>query len=250
MAAALPADVAFSHVTAARLLDLPTPRAWQAGEPVQVMRATGTPLVVRDGCVGHRGLESRGVLVHRGVRVVDPLNTLADLVGWALADLVGWALDDLVAVADVVAARFPDAWVEHMPRVISRRRGGRGVARLRQAVALARPASASAWESKARVAFGLWGLPEPELNVDVRDGDGRWLARPDFVWRAAHVVAEYDGDQHRTDRRAWQYERERRAGLEDAGWAYVELTALTLTQPDLRERLRRRLQAYLTARCA
>jgi very-short-patch-repair endonuclease len=59
------------------------------------------------------------------------------------------------------------------------------------------------------------------------------------------VVGEYDGDQHRTDRRAWQYERERRAGLEDEGWTYVEMTSLSLSSTSRRRALRDRLGRLL-----
>jgi very-short-patch-repair endonuclease len=68
------------------------------------------------------------------------------------------------------------------------------------------------------------------------------VARPDVLWRSGRVVGEYDGDQHRTDRTAWQYERERRAGIEDEGWTYVELTSLSFTG----ERECRALRARLT----
>jgi hypothetical protein len=59
------------------------------------------------------------------------------------------------------------------------------------------------------------------------------------------VLAEYDGDQHRTDRRAWQYERDPRARLEDDGWRYVELTAISLTSGSHRRSLVARLERYL-----
>lgn len=81
--------------------------------------------------------------------------------------------------------------------------------------------------------------------MDVHSSDGLWLARPDFLWRARRVVGEYDGDQHRTDRAQWQYERERRARLEDAGFTYVEMTSLSLTSPRHRDALRERLTRLL-----
>ena len=91
----------------------------------------------------------------------------------------------------------------------------------------------------------MWGLPDPELNIDLCTGDGRWLARPDFLWRDRKVVGEYDGDQHRTNRSRWQYERERRARIEDAGFTYVEMTSLSLVSSRHREALRQRLVRLL-----
>ncbi len=167
--------------------------------------------------------------------------------GWdTWADLsTTLTVDDLVVLGDALLPPRGfgcrgDAW-----ETAASRTGRRGVRRLRAAAALVRAGSASAWESRARVVFSVAGLPEPELNVDLFTDDGHWLARPDFVWRRWRVVGEYDGDQHRTDRRAWQYERERRARLEDDGWHYVEMTSLSLTSPPHRADLLRRLSDLL-----
>lgn len=237
-ALALPDDVAFSHLTAARLLGLPTPRPWRVTEPLDVMRRSHRPPIERHGTAPHGGLELRSTLEAHGVLVTDPADTWLDL-----ASIL--ALDDLVAVGDALLTADLGLRHKDLARAVADRRG-RGTRRLREALALVRLGSASAWESKARVAFHEWGLPEPELNVEVHASDGRWLARPDFLWRAQRVVGEYDGDQHRTDRRAWQYERERRGRLEDDGWTYVELTSLSLASRPHREALRTRLTRLLT----
>ncbi|KGN30821.1 hypothetical protein N798_09935 [Knoellia flava TL1] len=232
----LPRPFAFSHETAARLFGLPVPRPWKAGQPLHVMRPTGTPLVVRAGITSHRGLERRYTEFARALPVTDPLETWADLAG-TLAE------DDVLAVADALLAQGL-ARPKDLERAAADRRT-KGCGALRRCAAAARPGAASPWESKARHTFITWGLPEPELNVDVRSSDGRWLARPDFLWRARRVVGEYDGDQHRTDRAQWQYERERRARLEDAGFTYVEMTSLSLTSPRHRDALRERLTRLL-----
>lgn len=233
----LPDDVAFSHVTAARLLGLPTPRPWHPTEPLDVMRHTARPRLERAGVRSHRGLERRWVIEAQGVLVTGPADTWADL-------SCVLALDDLVAVGDALLGPHHGLRPKDLRR-FAEDRAGRGARRLREAARLVRAGAASPWESKARVAFHQWGLPEPELNLDLYAACGRWLARPDFVWRARRVVGEYDGDQHRTDRRAWQYERERRAGLEDDGWTYVEMTSLSLSSPPRRRALRDRLSRLL-----
>jgi len=235
-AAVLPQPFAFSHLTAARLLDLPLPRPWLPREPVHVMRPTGTPLLERAGVASHRGLERRYTSSVDGLPVTDLLETWADL-ACSLAE------DDLLAIADVLLARDL-ARPKDLERTAADRRTP-GSPALRRSATMARPGAASAWESKARHAFLTWGLPEPELNVDVFALDGSWLARPDFLWRRRKVVAEYDGDQHRTNRSRWQYERERRAGLEDAGFTYVELTSLSLTSRQHKQALRERLARLL-----
>src|SRR5687768_2338392 len=199
---ALPDDVAFSHLTAARLLGLPTPRRWTPEEPLDVMRRTDLPRVERGGVRPHRGLERRWTArTAEGLVVTGAVHTWADL-------SPALALDDLVAVGDALLRKPHWIPAKELERAACDR-DGRGAVRLREALALVRPGSRSAWESKARVAFHQWGLPEPELNVDVFSEAGVWLACPDFVWRRQRVIGEYDGDQHRTDRAAWQYERER-----------------------------------------
>lgn len=239
MALALPSDCCFSHLTAARLHGLPTPRLWDPQEPVHVMRRTGTPPVERRGVRSHRGAERRRLVMVEGVRVTHPADTWADLSAVL-------PLDDLVAMGDALL-QAPHQLERVELHQAARSRRGPGAPRLRHATSLVRPGSASPWESKARVAFAQWGLPEPELNVDLYAGSGLWLARPDFVWRGKRVVGEYDGDQHRTDRTAWQYERERRARLEDEGWVYVELTSASLRHPTHRAALRSRLTRLLLA---
>lgn len=234
---ALPADTAFSHLTAARLLGLPAPRPWQPAEPLDVMRPTARSRLTRAGVRSHRGLERRWVIEAQGVLVTDPADTWADLSSML-------ALDDLVAMGDALLRVEQGVPRKDLDRA-AEDHSGRGAPRLRQAAGLVRAGAASAWESKARVAFHHWGLPEPELNVDLYAASGRWLARPDFLWRSRRVVGEYDGDQHRSDRRTWQYERERRAGLEDEGWTYVEMTSLSLTSAPRRRALRARLSRLL-----
>ena len=168
-ALALPDDVAFSHVTAARLLELPTPHPWHPTEQLHVMRRSDRPPIERRGTVPHRGLERRSTVLVDGLLLTDPVDTWCDL-----ASLL--PLDDLVAAGDALLAERHGLRPKDLARAVADRRG-RGVRPLRQALALVRVGSASPWESKARVAFSLWGLPEPELNVDLWAED-RELARP------------------------------------------------------------------------
>ncbi len=174
--------------------------------------------------------------VHR-VRVVSPVDTWGDLAGV-------WSPEDLLAAADVLLRRGL-ATAPALVTCAEHRRGRRHAADLRTVAVLARAGAASPAESRARHAFWSWGLPEPELNVPVLDAEGGWLATSDFLWRAQRVVGEYDGDIHRTDRRTWQKDRERRAALEDAGYRYVEMAATTFRQVHHREALRLRLVRLL-----
>jgi hypothetical protein len=132
--------------------------------------------------------------------------------------------------------------------VVETRRGGRGVAALRDALPLLRVGSASPQETRARLFFGEIGLPEPELNADVISSEGLWLGRVDFLWREARVIVEYEGDQHRTDRRQWQHDIMRVRDLEDDGWRVVRITSRDLSDRSARTALARRLQRLLLGR--
>ena len=48
---------------------------------------------------------------------------------------------------------------------------------------------------EARSLFMMWahGIPAPELQVEIVDGDGRVIARTDFAWSGYQHVGEFDG---------------------------------------------------------
>lgn len=234
--AVLPPDIAFSHDTAAELWGLPLPARGAAPDlPVHVIRPIHRPPVVRRGVVSHKGIGTRDIAEVEGLPVTTVVDTWCDLAA-------SWSRAALVAAGDVLVREHGD---EHLRELVSDLRGCRGVRTMRELLPLLRARSASPTESRARLVFHDAGLPEPELNVEIVDDVGVWLATPDFTWRAQKVVGEYDGDQHRTDRTAWQYERDRRARLEDHGWTYVEMTYIHLVDPARREQLVRRLAAHL-----
>ena len=216
----LPAGSAFSHVTAARLLGLPLPRRWSPTEPLDVMNLTTAPLFRRAGCSGHRGLESRRVIQRNGLSIVSPEDTWCDL-----ATLNDLNLDDLIVLGDAVVHYQHGIPLARLAEAAGWRRGGRGRKLMAEALPQLRPRNNSPMETSARLLFLRGGLPEPELNVVINDSDsGQWLSDSDFVWRREKVVAEFDGDHHRTDRTQWQNDVARRENLQDDGWAFMQLT--------------------------
>jgi len=104
---------------------------------------------------------------------------------------------------------------------------------------------AVAWSRSARLWFARGGLPEPELNAAILDDAGEWLAFGDLVWRERRVVAEFDGDYHRTDRGQWPIDVARRESVQEAGWTYLQLTARMVTVPVYADRLVARLRRLL-----
>ena len=216
----LPVGSAFSHLTAARMLGLPVPSRWEPTEPLHVMTVTAAPLIRRAGCGGHRGLESRRVVRRKGLRVVSPEDTWCDLAATRCLDP-----DELIVLGDEVVHYRRGISLARLTAAISSRRGGRGSRLMAEALPQLRPRNNSPMETRARLLFLRGGLPEPELNVVINDQEsGQWLSDSDFVWRQRRVVAEFDGDHHRTDRAQWQNDVARRENLQDDGWAFVQLT--------------------------
>jgi hypothetical protein len=229
-ALALPADSAFSHVTAAQLWGLTLPPRLARQTRLDVIRASGRGRVARHGCCGHRGLEIRQVDVLQGVRVV----ALPDL--WCdLGAFVGRGLDvdDLVVIGDEVVRRLdglaPAGSVVSTGRTalltaLSRRGHHRGKRSLDEAARLVRPGVRSPMETRARLMFHRAGFPEPLVNHPVHTAPGEWLLEGDLVWRDQRVIGEYQGAVHAPIARR-SSDAHRRGLAEDAGWRMLEIFA-------------------------
>ena len=237
----LPLGSAFSHLTAARLLGLPAPGRWAPAEPLDVMNVTAAAKIRRVGCHGHRGLESRRVVQRKDLRVVSPEDTWCDLAATGTLNL-----DELIVLGDAVVHYRRGIPYRQLVEAVSRRRGGRGRRLMVEALPQLRPRSNSPMETRARLLFLRGGLPEPELNVVINDqASGQWLSDSDFVWREQRVVAEFDGDHHRTDRQQWQNDVARRENLQDDGWAFVQLTYASVMLYPRNQATLRRLRTLL-----
>ena len=234
MALLVPSQMAFSHVTAARLYGLPVPGArTPLGMPVD------EPLDVTCSLRAPRGGRVRGHHADLGddVRDVDGLRVTSGARTWAdLAPLL--CLDDLVVLGDATVHRGFATLVELSARAA--RAGRRGSRRMRAAISLLEPRSDSPPETRLRLLLVRAGLPRPVANRDVLV-DGAWLARPDLSYPQLRIAIEYDGDHHRTSRAQWQRDIGRRRVLEDAGWLLIVVTADDLNRRphEIVERVRR-----------
>lgn len=108
--------------------------------------------------------------------------------------------------------------------------GRRGIVAVRELVALADARSESPMESEARLAMIDGGLPTPELQYEVVDGNGE-LPRLDFAWPDVHVAVEYDGVDWHSGPEAMRRDRRRSAALLDVGW-----TVIAIVFDDVRQR--------------
>jgi predicted transcriptional regulator of viral defense system len=101
----------------------------------------------------------------------------------------------------------------------------RGAARARQVLDFADGRSESALESVARVRFAQFGIPPPDLQVNIRGAAG-FIGRVDFCWHQYRTIAEADGAAKYADntvgRARAQLARDEK--LHDAGWATCHFT--------------------------
>ena len=229
-----------SHESAATLWGAPLPLVLHDGLPIDGrtlpvhVSTFGTASLVRtSGVQAHRArTETTDVRMLDGVCVSSPASTWASLGTLPLVDLVALG-DHLCRVWRRGPGRpQPErpalTTVEDLRRAIA---SGRriGVGRLRKAIELVREDSWSPRESALRCRIVLAGLPEPELNHDVYDASGRFLACVDLAYPAQRIAVEYHGVVHHS---RYAQDVERVARLRAAGWIVIEVTASLFADND------------------
>jgi very-short-patch-repair endonuclease len=225
----LPDGVALSHTSAL---------AWygvQLGPAVPLHFATNRPIRVKRPEVRvHRFAGELLARVVRGMPILDPSRTFIDC-GTVLSYprmlaagdwLCAQGFTDPASLAEACAASHLD-----------------GVQRARAVARWIRPGAESVRESMTRWHLVSRGLPEPEINIDILDRHGTFLARGDLPYPRYKVLVEYDGWYHERD--AIQRDRDvlRREALDRAGWSVV-----VITSSDSGERIAFRTFAALAAR--
>jgi hypothetical protein len=100
-----------------------------------------------------------------------------------------------------------------------------GLRRLETALELVDAGSQSPRESYLRLLLIDAGLPRPQTQIPVLGVDRIPVAYLDLGWEDWMVAVEYDGDQHRTDRRQYVKDIRRLEMLERMGWIVVRVVA-------------------------
>lgn len=176
----LGASALFSHVSAAVIHGLPLLNRRLA--EVSVVRAGG----------GHGGVSTtlharRAVIAPpdatevRGLPVTSLARTTADLVRIL-------PFPEAVMLADAALRKGVDR-----DELLERTASGRGCRMARRALEFADARSESAGESLSRVRIHNLGLPAPDLQRNLYDGRGRFIARVDFWWEEFRLAGEFDG---------------------------------------------------------
>jgi very-short-patch-repair endonuclease len=202
----------FSHTDALAMVGAPTPPGWRPGLHIAVHRPRYPPQTV--GVVGHR-LQTRdaATLTVAGLPVEHPARA------WVQAASL-WPTDDLIAAADfLVARRSPLVSLDELrsEAILIRRPG------LVTALEEVRDGSESPQETKLRLAVVRAGLPEPQLNWELRDATGRFVARLDQAYPEYRVGVEYDGRQHAADVVQFARDADRWEAIRDEGWLLVRV---------------------------
>lgn len=161
-----------------------------------------------------------------------PLAEVVEVEGYKATSIERTAIDmarglnfeRAVAVLDAALHRGGDPLV--LRDVLTDATGRHGVGTARAALAFADGRSESVGESVSRVRMADAGLPMPELQLNVFDGPGAWLARSDFCWEELGVLGEFDGQvKYRGTRdevaQAVMQEKRREARLREVGWVVV-----------------------------
>jgi very-short-patch-repair endonuclease len=182
----LPAGAAFSGRTAAWLHGLDV----EPCEPIEVTIPDAIGSRWRAGATVRRAALTRQEIVRRrGLPTTSALRTVVDLGGRdPLTD--GVVAADLFLHAGLVTIAGLRSFVAAHP-------SAKGIARLRSLVGLAEPRAESPMETRLRMLLVLGRLPRPEVQVSIHDDRGRFLGRPDLLYRREHLVIEYDGANHR-----------------------------------------------------
>ena len=148
-----------------------------------------------------------------------------------------------VAVSVVDAAlRLGVATAEQLTDALDLFTGRTGIYTAQRAVWFGDARSESVGESRLRVLMSDLGLPEPLLQVEIRDAGARLVARVDFLFERWRVIVEFDGalKYAGVGAEALIAEKAREDKLRDLGYEVVRAVWADLTQPaDLVARIRR-----------
>lgn len=169
-----------------------------------------------------------GLLVRNETLAADEFTKVAGLPVTTVARTafdVGRHLRRAEAVARLDAlARATRFSGEDVLLLVKRHGNARGVRRLTATLPLVDAGAASPKETWLRLLLIDAGFPAPATQIPVLAGY-RTVALLDMGWEEFRVAAEYDGDQHRTDRGQYVKDMRRLGALERMGWIVIRVVA-------------------------
>jgi len=168
------------------------------------------------GIRSHRRSVMPAPALRRGLPVTTPEQTFIDMA--SCCDLVQLVTlgDSLVRAKATTPAKLVAACKQSTAR---------HTALARRAASLVRTKVDSPMESRLRLLIILAGLPEPRVNFEICDADGRVRYRLVLSYPDQMLAVEFDGRQHVDVRAQWEGDVIRREDIEADGWRFVVVTA-------------------------
>src|ERR1700677_1088871 len=152
------------------------------------------------------------------MRVTTPARTALDLARRLPLGVAVAAVDALTQATELKMA--------DIELLVDRYSGRRGVRAARAALALVDGGAQSPKETWLRLLLMRAGFPRPQTQIVVRNEWGWREAYLDMGWEDIKVAVEYDGDQHRSDRRQYVKDIRRLEMLDQRyGWLVVRVVA-------------------------
>ncbi len=152
-----------------------------------------------------------------GVPLTTPARTALDLACW-------YPVGEAVAAIDALG-RATELKTADIEGLVQRYKGRHGIHQARLALNLLDFGAHSPQETWLRLLLIDGGLPKPQTQIPVADEFGNVFAYLDMGWADVKVAVEYDGDQHRLDRRQYSWDIRRREILECRGWIVIRVIA-------------------------
>ncbi len=162
-------------------------------------------------------IEEDEIAIIDGVPVTTPTRTVLDLGCWYPTTSAVAAIDSLARVTEIKTA--------DVELLAQRYPGRRGIVRARRAITLFDAGAQSPKETWLRLVLINAGLPRPQTQIPVLDETGSAIAYLDMGWEDIKVAAEYDGEQHRTDRYQYNWDVRRSEILHRLGWTVIRVVA-------------------------
>ena len=208
-----------SHVTAARIRCQILP-AWLAdSSELHLSKPRSLPEVRRRGVIGHSvlAMEDEIELVD-GIRVSSRSRTWLDMAKRLSESELICMGDELIRVPRVEfeGRTEPFDTLDGLRLLVARHPNLQGVVRARAALDRMRVGADSAPETLLRLAMEDAGLPEPQLQVPLREID---VVGPtaDLGYRHRRLAIQYDGGHHLQEAQIFSDKRRNKA-FEAAGW--------------------------------
>ncbi|WP_247088334.1 endonuclease domain-containing protein [Ornithinimicrobium sp. F0845] len=213
--------VALSHHSALALHGIPF---FGVDDRVHLVRTDGRRSSSDALVCSHAAISSRWVQSVDGIRVVAPMRA-----AFQVAALCG-VESGVVSVDACLRAGATD---DELIDAATAGGYGRGALTVRVVKDFADGRSESAGESRARWVFSLLGLPEPVPQAEIRNADGEFVGRVDFLFKDQHTVVEFDGLAKYAERSDLIREKAREDALRALGYSVVRITWADLAKPVL-----------------